>query len=156
MTAKTISPIRALALILDRHLSKMDYNEVRDVINSNRVDLLPPYYKVLEEKSHCRPDGIDSSSTCIQVPLQNCLHHTVFRILKDVEISEALVQLSEKYTDIDFICTAKVGCDGSKGFLKAKQFNHDEEEDAEIDANEGALFATNLVVMQIVALAITI
>lgn len=58
---------------------------------------------------------IPPDATCVQVPLQNVVNHTVDRILLDLGIIEQVKELKAKYGTVQLQFIHKLGMDGSKG-----------------------------------------
>lgn len=128
--------------MLDRSLSKTDYNEMRDLVNEGR-DILPPYHQVQAEKQFCRPPGVEAFDCDSKVPMQKLLDHTMSRILDDPLVAEKLSELS-KSGDMKLKFLFKYGCDGSKGHPIFKQV-------CECCRNPGSLLASHLVGLQLLA-----
>ena len=70
---------------------------------------------MVREKRKCRPSRpILPNGTCVQVPLQNVVNHTVDRILLDLGIIEHVKELKHRYGSIELEFIHKLGMDGSK------------------------------------------
>ena len=139
-----VTVLKALALLLDRGLSRADWEELCKCVNSTRR-ILPPYHHLVKEKLNCRPPGIMVEENNVQVSLQALLEHTVSRILDDPDVKELIQWLKEKYglTHLDLLFIFKYGLDGSKGHPIFKQF-------MSCSRDQGALLATHMVGLQIV------
>ena len=73
------------------------------------------YDVVVREKPKCRPSRpIPPNGTCVQVPLQNVVNHTVDRILLDLGIIEHVKELKAKHGSVEIQFIHKLGMDGSK------------------------------------------
>ena len=141
---KIISPIRALAHVLDTGMSKIDYEKNCKLVNKTKR-ILPPYYTVEAEKLKCRPPGIVCNDVEVCVPLQCLLNHTVSRLLEDEDIQEQIERLSNLNDHepllLEFLY--KYGSDGTGGMGKFKQSSQN-------DNKAGKLYASNLVALQLV------
>ena len=106
---------QALALLLDRDLTKIDYQEITEVVNMNGK-VLPLYHDIEAAKRDCRPSNILYSMDDIQVSFQDICHHTTSRILKDSEIASSVMDLWNKKKDtFQLFLSVKYGMDGSRG-----------------------------------------
>lgn len=130
-----MDPQKALAMVMDAQLSKHQYDVIRSVLKDFDCDVLPPYYKVREEKEKCYPENITITPVSAQVDLQSLLDHTAKRILA-----------IENLTNVEYIpevltLTSKWGCDGSSNQSQYHQTLPDEF-DGVSDAN---LFMVSMV-----------
>lgn len=108
---------KALAMLIDAQLSKHQYEVVRNVLKDFGCDVLPPYYRVREEKRHCYPENITITPISAQVDLQSLLDHTAKRIILAAENFSNLAHVPEIIT-----LTSKWGCDGSSNQSQYHQF----------------------------------
>ena len=76
VSEKSLMPVEALSLILDRDLSREDYNVMYNTFKKKGFGI-PSYDRVRDVKSECRPEGIKFSIEDIQVPLQKMANHRI-------------------------------------------------------------------------------
>ena len=137
---------RALCFVLDRGLSKADYQELRKLVNACGYDILPSYGSLQAVKLTCRPDDIQATSANVVVGLQSLLNQTLSSILHDQDVASQVKRLSEEHPHIDFQLVSKWGLDGSKGHPIPKMVSEDDAERI-----PGALLSSHLVPLQLVA-----
>lgn len=122
-----------LALIMDADLTKMQYNSIRNVLQSEGYNILPPYNKLSTEKEKCYPENINVTETSASVNLQSLLDHTTNRIFETFS-TETLESLSP----CNYTLTSKWGCDGSSGHAEYKQ-------NLPKDVNDGSMYLLSMV-----------
>jgi len=121
ITKKT--PEEGLAFLLNNSLTKYVYTNMRLETKKSGADIWPPYNKVREVKSQCRPpkEDIFITEKKAEVSLQSLLNHTINRIVqlqKDVIIHNMMVT-GVKETEAVLMCSW--GFDGSSGHSAYKQ-----------------------------------
>lgn len=142
---KSMSVTKALALLLDRGLSKIDYLEISDAVNSanEHVDIMPPYYRLEKEKLNLRPDGVVAEDHDVKCPFPAVIKKTVLRILEDKDVAHAVLELCKKNGGkLKLVFYLKYGMDGSSGHPIFKQ--------AYADREPGSLMASHMVALQLV------
>lgn len=115
-TIKTLSDQEALSVFIDLDLTKAQYLYIRNLTNERNCSLLPPYYKLQDEKRKCYPptSSIEITNTYAKVTsLQDLLDHTVGRLL----MIDSVYKRDLKH----LILYSKWGCDGSSGQSEYKQ-----------------------------------
>ena len=137
----------ALAHFLDTDMGKTDYEKNCKLVNRTKR-ILPLYYELQAEKLKCVPPGIEvKGSHDVVVPLQSLLDHTVERLLDNQDIQLQIDRLLAMNDDqpilLEFLY--KWGMDGTSGTGKFKQL-------ADREHVPGALFATNMVALQLVSI----
>lgn len=140
-----VSPSRALAFLLDRDLSRRDYEETAKLVNEGRSKILPSYDpQILREKQNCRPAGLENEDEDTKIPMASVLHHSVDRIMEIDGVAPQAERLAEENDgDLDVKFYFKYGVDGSKGHPTFKQTMSEERV-------QGACMASHLVPLQMV------
>lgn len=140
----TLSADAALSYLVDRKMSKNDYQALRSLSIGQHCRMVPPYSKVAEAKKLCYPPqtAITITESKAEVQLQALLDHTVQRIiLLQREVISSIAD--ENVKKMSLIC--KWGCDGSSGQSAYKQRFED---DSISDSN---VFFTSVVPLQLVS-----
>lgn len=100
---ETVSAKKCLMDLLDTGETKSDYEKqvrkVNELTSGNKRKILPPYYKLQNEKKEAEPDHkyIWVSDWDVGVPMQIMLDLTVARILCDNRIKDRIRQLKHIY-----------------------------------------------------------
>ena len=137
-------PIEALSLILDRDLSKEDYNSIFNMFKKFGIGI-PCYDKVKDVKLECRPEGIKASIEDIQVPLQNMAEHRIQRILQLDDVKARIIDCIDRTGGpLVLVYNIKIGLDGSSGFQVIQKLIEGGYRD------EGALLASTFVSINVV------
>ena len=122
-TEASIFPIEALSLIMDRDLSKEDYNAIFTMFKKFGIGI-PCYDKVKDVKLECRPEGIVTSIEDIQVPLQNMAEHRIKRILQLEDVKARIIDCIDRTGGpLVLVYNIKIGLDGSSGFQVIQKLN---------------------------------
>lgn len=91
----TFTPDKALSLIIiEGHLTKYQYNTLRNSALELNCNLYPNYESVTEAKKNCYPKGISCTETKAEVSLQSLLDKTAERLL--LSLKEVILNLSHK------------------------------------------------------------
>lgn len=111
------TPNQALALYVDLKCTRQKYELLHFQAKSRNSDLYPPYYKLVEAKKNCYPNGnIEISDVSVRIPLQSLLDHTTQRLIETFDAS-LLESIDRK--NWQMIC--KWGMDGASGQQLYKQ-----------------------------------
>lgn len=114
--SNTISPEKAVSIIVQARLSKQAYNIIREPVKDN----YPSYYKVLKAKKDCYPPKdaytVDEVGVCIE--LQALLDTTTERLL--LSLDNKIAEYSDTALE-NLIFIIKWGCDGASGLTEYKQ-----------------------------------
>lgn len=114
------TPEEALAFILENHLTKAQYLNLKNACAESHADIWPCYHKVLEAKSLCRPSSIAYEEMSATVSLQALLNKTSHRILEN---NPVLTQLTENHQELALVLDFKYGFDGCGSFSTFNQKN---------------------------------
>ena len=144
VSEKSLMPVEALSLILDRDLSREDYNVMYNTFKKKGFGI-PSYDRVRDVKSECRPEGIKFSIEDIQVPLQQMANHRMQRILQLEKVKIRVTECIEKTGGpLELVYNIKIGLDGSSGFQVIQKLVEGGYRD------EGALLASTFVSINVV------
>lgn len=117
------SPNEALALYVDLKCTRQKYDLMHSQAKSRNSNLYPPYYKLLEAKKCCYPDGnIEITDVRVRIPLQNLLDHTVKRLVQTCDAS-----IFENVDKHGLEMISKWGMDGASGQSLYKQIFTDDD-----------------------------
>jgi hypothetical protein len=97
---KKKTPDEALGFLLQNHLTKDQYNNMKRACTESGCNLWPNYNEVVAAKSLCRPNGIILQEHCAEVSLQDLLNHTAIRILEKVQYISVLNILNSQLKNL--------------------------------------------------------
>ena len=101
-------------------LSVSTFDSIRDLVNETvGFQVWPAYWRFLAFKPILRPEGmpeVDEDGMKAICPMQPLLEHTVRRALEIPKYQKRMVEADGKSRDLkrpyEYICYAKIGCDG--------------------------------------------
>lgn len=141
-TPLPLSPEEALAFLVENDLTKQQYINMRDLNKARNCDIYPAYYKLLECKSKCRPEGIIATDISVKVPLQNMVDHIANRIiLRQQDV------LSQMQTISDASLILSYGFDGSTGHSLFKQ----QFKETTPETLDHSLFITSIIPLKLIS-----
>jgi len=137
-----LSPVEGLALMVLSDLSQRAYKNIRTTAKDHNANIYPSQENILQARNDCYPDLISIEDWKAEIPVQELLNHTCFRLLHLDSIKEELAKLKLKNdSKIHCILNCKWGFDGSSGQSQYKQrFSSTEE-----NFSDSNLFSTTLV-----------
>ncbi|KAG5681197.1 hypothetical protein PVAND_010654 [Polypedilum vanderplanki] len=123
-----LSPEEALREILYTGLSKRTYQNIKNILDRKKANVLPPYNQVREAKQACRPspNEMNFEDTKASVSLRAVSEHTIKRTLEMKR--RELEQLVERQANLKLIETEFIfsrGGDSSTGQAQYQQKSSD-------------------------------
>lgn len=139
---RPMTPIDALALMMDANLTVEQYNKIRNAVHRQGCKILPTYKEVAAEKKKTYPANLTVTPISAHVPWKDLIQHTLERLIlsKHDEFEEKISSL-DGAIGVNFIMS--IGMDGSGSQAK---FNQDINE----NENEKSLFVNATIPLRLV------
>lgn len=144
-----LTPNEALTVYLSCDFTQDTYQFIRNITKLRHSDIFPVYADILNAKRECYPENIEFNELKVEVPVQDLLDASVYRIFQIDEVKIAvqkkadtlLNNLTNDAIKLRYKLYSKYGFDGATGQSKYKQ----RFEQSPLESSDESLFTSTLV-----------